>query len=268
MTCYPGKYLRNGTCQALLTVTENLGYFLTTDFQGNVSYLLPVHDLLVIISEEIKQAILSKLQIDSDSIEYLFVQIDQPCFKRNQILSSPQFSGSIAVGIFIKHAVKRVDIEMLIIAIKNKMAISRNETFNLHFSFNMHQNRLHYNPFKIYLTKYFSRCTLPEFVKYQVVQKRQKYKTVRISKLLTCVQVALEFGEYRVDKQSRTLLVIGENKLYNYELFEILSDGSARICTEDYNVGSYIGAFSSDKQNQNALLSKITLILNVTSCVY
>lgn len=112
---------------------------------------------------------------------------------------------------------------------------------------------------------YFTRCTLPEFVKYQVLQKRQTYKTVRISKLLTCIQVALEFGEYRVDKQSRTLLVIGKNKLYNHELFEILPDGSARICTEDFNVGSYIGAFSFDEKTQNALLSKITLILNVTS---
>ena len=46
---------------------------------------------------------------------------------------------------------------------------------------------------------------------------------------VNCVQVALEFGEYRVDKQSRTFLVIGENKLYNHELFEILPDGSASM---------------------------------------
>ncbi|XP_052687425.1 uncharacterized protein LOC128166354 [Crassostrea angulata] len=265
LTCYPGKYLRNGTCQALFTVTKNLGYFLTSDFQGYVSSLLPVHDLLVIISEEIKRAILSTHQIDSDSIEYLFVQIDQPCFKRNQILYSPQFSGSIAVGIFIKHAVKRVDIEMLLIAFTTKMAISGNGTFNLHLSLKMRMNQLPYNPFKIFLSQYFSRCTLPEFPKYQIEQNRQKYKTVRISKLLTCVQVPLEFGEYHLDNQSRKLLVIGKNKLFSYDLFEILPNGSARICIEDFNVGNDTGASSSDEQNQDAILSEITLILNVTS---
>lgn len=45
----------------------------------------------------------------------------------------------------------------------------------------------------------------------------------------------------------RILLVIGENKFYNYELFEILFDGLVRICIEDYNVGFYIGVFFLDE---------------------
>lgn len=220
MTCSPGKYIRNGTCHALFTVTKNLGYFLTSDFKGNVSSLLPVYDLLLVLSREIKQAILSKLQMGSDSIEYLFVQIDQPCFKRSQILSSQLFSGSIAVGIFIKRVVDRVDIENRLIAIATKMTISQNETFDLHLSFTMRTNQLPYNPYKIYLAEYFSRCTLPELVKYQAVADRQNYRIVRISKLLTCVQVLLEFDEYSIDKQSRKLKVLGMSKVYDYDSFE------------------------------------------------
>lgn len=106
-----GDYLRNGTCQALFTITKNLGYFLTLDFKGNVSSLLPVHNLLLIISKEFKQAVIFKLQISSNSIEYLVVQINQPCLKKNDILLSQEFSGSIAVGMFIEQAVERVDFE-------------------------------------------------------------------------------------------------------------------------------------------------------------
>lgn len=177
----------------------------------------------------------------SDSIEYLFVQIDQPCFKRSQILSSQQFSGSIAVGIFIKRVVDRVDIENRLIAIATKMTISQNETFDLHLSFTMRTNQLPYNPYKIYLAEYFSRCTLPELVKYQAVADRQNYRIVRISKLLTCVQVLLEFDEYSIDKPSRKLKVLGMSKTYDYDSFENLPDGSARICAEDFNIGTNKG---------------------------
>lgn len=109
MTCHPGKYLRNGTCQALFTITKR--YFLTLDFKGNGSSLLPVHNLLLIISKEFKQAVIFKLQISSNSIEYLVVQINQPCLKKTEILLSQEFSGCIAVGMFIEQAVEIVDFE-------------------------------------------------------------------------------------------------------------------------------------------------------------
>lgn len=82
-----GDYLRNGTCQALFTITKNLYIFLYIFW--NVSSLLPVHNLLLIISKEFKQAVIFKLQISSNSIVYLVVQINQPCLKKewNSIIS-------------------------------------------------------------------------------------------------------------------------------------------------------------------------------------
>lgn len=176
MTCHPGKYIRIGTCQALFTITKNLGYFLTLDFKGNVSFLLPVHNLLLIISKEFKQAVIFKLQISSNSIVYLVVQINQPCLKKTEILLSQEFSGSIAVGMFIEQAVERVDFE--------KQLIAKIDTYYLHVSFSMRLERFHFNPYKIYQAEYFSRCTLQERVNNKVVENRQKYRTVLVSKRL------------------------------------------------------------------------------------
>lgn len=268
MTCFPGKFLRNGSCPALFTVTKNLGYVLTSDFQGNLSSLLPVQDLLGIISADIKQTILSRLQIESNSIEYLFVQIDHPCFKTNQMLSSEKFSGNIAVGIFIKQAVERVDIERRLFAITTKMVISRREVhskFDLYLSLTMSTKQLYFNPYKIYLADYFLRCTLPPFVKYQVVANRQKYRTVRTSKLLTCVQVPLYFDEYRVDQQLGKLVVYGMNKIFDSNLFELLPDGSARVCAEDFNAGTDTVTYFLEERKRDFLLSTITLILHAIS---
>lgn len=77
---------------------------------------------------------------------------------------------------------------------------------------------------------------LPEFVNYREIENRQKY--IQVSKLLTCVQVILEFAEYRFDKRSGKLKVLGMNNLYEYDLFDNLSNGSARICAEDFNIGT------------------------------
>lgn len=184
MTCHPGKYLRIGTCQALFTITKNLGYFLTLDFKGNVSSLLPVHNLLLIISKEFKQAVIFKLQKSSNSIEYLVVQINQPCLKKNEILLSQEFSGSIAVGMFIEQAVERVNFEKQLIAIATQLVISKIDTYYLHVSFSMRLERFHFNPYKIYQAEYFSRCTLQERVNNKVVENRQKYRTVLVSKRL------------------------------------------------------------------------------------
>lgn len=95
-------------------------------------------------------------------------------------------------------------------------------------------------------------------MKYQVVADRQHYRIVRISKLLTCVQVPLEYDEYLVDQQSGKLKVYGLNRIYDHDLFENLPDGSARICADDFT-------FSLDKRHQDFFLSNITLILNVIS---
>nr|XP_034317521.1 G-protein coupled receptor Mth2-like [Crassostrea gigas] len=199
------------------------------------------------------------LQIGLDSIEYFFVRIDEPCFKKNQMLSSHQFSGTIAVGFFIKQAVERVDFERQLFDIATKMKIFEiYPKFNLHLSLTMRTNQVHSNPYKIYLAEYFSRCTLPQFVKYQVVADRQHYRTVRISKLLTCVQVPLDFDEYRVNQQSGKLTVYGMDKIYDNDLFDNLPDGSARICADDFTL-------TVDKRDQDVFLSKITLILNVIS---
>lgn len=264
MTCYPGKYLRNGTCQALFTVTKNLGYFLTSNFQGNVSSFLPVQDLLGIISVEIKQTILSKLQIESDSIEYLFVQIDQPCLNKNQSLLSHSFSGSIAVGIFINQAVYRVDIENHLIDLTTKMEILSNKTFNVHLFFFMRIEHSYINPYKIFLANYFSTCSLPEIVKYKKVLNRHKYRTVRISKLLTCIQVPLALNEYSFNNQLGKVKISGMNTLYDYDLFDHLPDGSARICAADFNVGTKPVTRNQDSKN---LLSKLTIILNCISII-
>lgn len=173
MTCHPGKYLRNGTCQALFTITKNLGYFLTLDFKGNVSSLLPVHNLLLIISKEFKQAVIFKLQISSNSIEYLVSQINQTCLKKNENLFSQEFSGCIAVGMFIEQAVEKVDFEKQLIAIATQLVMSKIDTYYLHVSFSMHLERFHFNPYKIYQAEYFSRCTLQERVNNKVVENRQ-----------------------------------------------------------------------------------------------
>lgn len=102
-------------------------------------------------------------------IEYKVVQIDQPCIKKNEILFSQKFSGSIAVGIFIKQAVERVDIEKQLISIATQLVISKKDTYYLHLSFSMRLDRFHFNPYKIYLAEYFSRCTLQERVNNQLV---------------------------------------------------------------------------------------------------
>ncbi|XP_034304496.2 G-protein coupled receptor Mth2-like [Magallana gigas] len=180
------------------------------------------------------------------------------------MLSSQQFSGSVSVGLFIKRAVQRVNFEMLLIAFTTKMMISRNETVYLQFSFTKRISNLHFNPYKLYLAEYFSRCTLPEFVKYQVVANRQKYQTVWISKQLTCVQVSLDFDEYHLDKQSGKLTVFGIDKIYDQDLFVTLPDGSARICVEDLDIETNTVALFSNQESE-FLLSKLTLILNVIS---
>lgn len=171
MTCHPGKYLRIGTCQALFTITKNLGYFLTLDFKGNGSSLLPVHNLLLIISKEFKQAVIFKLQISSNLIEYLVVQINQPCLKKTKILFSQEFSGCIAL--FIEQALERVDFKKQLIAIATQLVISKIDTYYLHVSFSMRLERFHFNPYKIYQAEYFSRCTLQERVNNKVVENRQ-----------------------------------------------------------------------------------------------
>lgn len=56
----------------------------------------------------------------------------------------------------------------------------------------MRLERFHFNPYKIYQAEYFSRCTLQERVNNKVVENRQKYRTVRVSKRLTCIQVLLQ----------------------------------------------------------------------------
>lgn len=265
MTCYPGKFLRNTSCPALFTVTKkNLGYVLTSNFQGNLSSLLPVQDLLVIISAEIKQSILSKLQIESDSIEYLFVQIDQPCFHKNQSLLSHYFSGSIAVGIFINQAVYRVDIEKQLIDITNKMEISSNKTFNVYLFFFMRIEHSYLNPYKIFLAKYFSKCSLPEIVKYKKVLNRHKYRTVRISKLLTCIQVSLALNEYSFNKHSGKVKILDIDTVFDYDLFDNLPDGSGRVCAADFNVRTKP---VTPKQDSKHLLSKLTAILNCISII-
>lgn len=86
------------------------------------------------------------------------------------MLSSEKFSGNIAVGIFIKQAVERVDIERRLFAITTNMVISRKKVhskFDLYLSLTMSTKQLYFNPYKIYLADYFLRCTLPPFVKYQ-----------------------------------------------------------------------------------------------------
>nr|XP_034311807.1 G-protein coupled receptor Mth2-like [Crassostrea gigas] len=184
------------------------------------------------------------------------------------MLSSEKFSGNIAVGIFIKQAVERVDIERRLFAITTKMVISRREVhskFDLYLSLTMSTKQLYFNPYKIYLADYFLRCTLPPFVKYQVVANRQKYRTVRTSKLLTCVQVPLYFEEYRVDQQLRKLVVYGMNKIFDSNLFELLPDGSARVCAEDFNAGTDTVTYFLEERKRDFLLSTITLILHAIS---
>lgn len=106
------------------------------------------------------------------------------------------------MGIFINQAVYRIDIENQLIGITIKMEISSNNTFNVHLFFTMGMEHSYLNRYKIFLAKYFSKCSLPEIVKYEKVSNRHKYRTVRISKSLTCIQVPLAFNEYSFNKQS------------------------------------------------------------------
>lgn len=114
----------------------------------------------------------------------------------------------------------------------------------------MHLERFHFNPYKIYQAEYFSRCTLQERVNNKVVENRQTYRTVRVSKRLTCIQVLLKFDEYHIDKHSGKLALFSLDNMYDNDLFDILPDGSARICAKDFNIGTITIAFSSYQQDQ------------------
>lgn len=93
---------------------------------------------------------------------------------------------------FIEQAVERVDFEKQLIAIATQLVISKIDTYYLHVSFSMRLERFHFNPYKIYQAEYFSRCTLQERVNNKVVENRQTYRTVRVSKRMTCIQVLLQ----------------------------------------------------------------------------
>nr|XP_034311804.1 adhesion G-protein coupled receptor G2 [Crassostrea gigas] len=54
------------------------------------------------------------------------------------------------------------------------------------------------------------------------------------------------------------------NTLYDYDLFDHLPDGSARICAADFNVGTKPVTRNQDSKN---LLSKLTIILNCISII-
>lgn len=94
--------------------------------------------------------------------------------KKNAILFSQEFSGCIAVGMFIEQAVEKVDFEKQLIAIATQLVISKIDTYYLHVSFSMRLEHFHFNPYKIYQAEYFSRCTLQERVNNKVVENRQK----------------------------------------------------------------------------------------------
>lgn len=70
--------------------------------------------------------------------------------------------------------------------------------------------------------------------------------------------------EYHIDKQSGKLALFVLDNMYDNDLFEILPDGSARICAKDFNIGTNTIAFPSYQQDQVSLW-KITLILHVIS---
>lgn len=103
-----------------------------------------------------KRISIFKLQISSNSIEYLVSQINQTCLKKNENLFSQEFSGCIAVGMFIEQAVEKVDFEKQLIAIATQLVISKIDTYYLHVSFSMRLEHFHFNPYKIYQAEYFS----------------------------------------------------------------------------------------------------------------
>lgn len=180
LTFHPGKYIRIETCQALFTITKNLGYFLTLDFKGNVSSLLPVHNLLLIISKEFKQAVIFKLQISSNSIVYLVVQINQPCLKKNEILLSQEFSGSIAVGMFIEQAVEIVDFEKQLIAIATQLVISKIDTYYIYIIISMCHFLCIQNAFILTRIKYIRPNISPDVhYKNALITRQQKIDKYR-----------------------------------------------------------------------------------------
>ncbi|XP_062589496.1 uncharacterized protein LOC134251148 [Saccostrea cucullata] len=103
ITCYPGKFYINGKCLALFPETKNLGYILIASFKGNVSSIFPVKKLLQTIHHTVKNNTIHDLMIQhTDPLEEVIIQIDQPCLTKEQSLSFLNFTGSIALKMFIK----------------------------------------------------------------------------------------------------------------------------------------------------------------------
>lgn len=251
--------MSNGQCKALFHRTKNLGYLLISNFLGNGSLCVTARNLSYSIANAIRHHLFTELQALSNTIENMLVQIDQPC--NENILSSLQFSGHIAMKIFVKHTVKRVDFEDRLIALTTKMNISTVEIS--HLSLTWRKEHYDFNPFNIHMAEYFSRCTVPVYFENNFVRDRHQYRTVRLSKVLTCVQIQIEPYEYSFDEVSGELKVLQTDATYEKSSYDILPNGSVRICAEDVNSKNYYT--TSNKGSSLILLSDITLLLDIIS---
>ncbi|XP_048754910.2 uncharacterized protein LOC125665932 [Ostrea edulis] len=251
VTCYPGKILHLGeSCIPLFRESKNLGYNINVYFTGSVQFNSSATDILTYVFEFMSDKIKSNFKVNP--LREFTLQIDKRCKKDILPENSDYFHMHLSFTLFFRYPISRLQTELYLVDIKQNLSIP-----GLFINLNTSSNG------------FMQLCSsLNLWPSIHSSTDSNDYRVVRVTNLLLCKQIQFNREEFQINNTGRNLFLTQYNISLNDDEFDILPDGTARVCvftlTELFNNRREAHKIYTEKTS----LDTVTFVSLVLSCVF
>ncbi|XP_060074623.1 uncharacterized protein LOC132554334 [Ylistrum balloti] len=262
ISCFPGKVLNDSSCIPLLTITNNLRYTLSIEFnghlQGNNTNAL---DFLKSVEIGIKQHISKMFGVREFKFDNFLLLSNFPCESNSAYINTENIKLFLYTTLHIEGYVPRFRTENSLLENTSDLwnvTIKRIKVLELAAKTSLTAVM---TPSIIQKASFKETCYIQRFSDHSFVPW-QTFRSVYVSKVLLCQQIELESDEYDINMIKMELTIHSIGKTLPFDKFQRSSHGRVRVCVED------VEAISDPVfEDVDSALAILTLVCNIASLI-
>ncbi|CAC5404830.1 unnamed protein product [Mytilus coruscus] len=225
--CYPGRILTSAGCLPLLQTTRNLGYIislgLTTELANDINETVPFFiSIKTAFRSHLKRQLHARKVNFTSSIVWACSNCTENIWHQGIALNI-----SVYQDFVIFDYVDRLELETKLLSICNSNFLVAHKHQNYTFKLSKDVEALRIESYNSSKMGFIQSC----FIR-TIKRKTDTYVYSKVSRLLTCKQIELEITEFR--KHPLKLIILAKAIELDYDEYDIMSSGKARICLETF----------------------------------